>query len=738
MALRLRRGTNTQRTDITPEEGELIYVTDYGVAGVSPLWVGDGVTEGGNEVGGGGGGGGITDIVNDTTPQLGGNLDVNGNDITGTGDISITGDITAISGTINANSFIGNLTGNVTGNLTGDVTGSVVGNVTGNLTGNVVGNLDGTTVSATTVTASTLNGNLTGNVTGNLTGAITATGVLDGDFIGSVFGDDSSLLVDGIIGQVKGDFIDGKIEIPDNGLALEYNSSTDPYGLVSFAGNQNKRMQLDLIRKNFGGTIGSGDDLASIDIVADDTSGYQRVFRSFYRRNGVFMFHNSTGTYVADDVITLLEGKIGLGTGTPAQKLDIVGNAVVSGEVEAGSFKGTFVADDSTILVDGVAGNVSLANNNLADLGNVSTTAPTVNQVLKWTGTQWAPSTDQSASGSLTASISGATQASPVVITTSADHGFTNGASVTITDVVGMTELNGNDYYVDVQTSTTFRLYSDAGLTTPVDGSAFTAYTSGGDATQAAGTDATTLAGLASSYYLDYTNFTNTPSISSFAETLLDDTTAAAARTTLGLGTAAESATGDFATAAQGTLADSAVQPADLGTFEFAGSVMTTSDSSGITIGQAVTLASDVTVEGRLSGDGSGLTGIEGLSSRGEISGSTGNISDANSADVDITGYKGYMLYKIQTDAAAWVRIYVSDAARTADASRTEGQDPAPDAGVIAEVITTGAETVIIAPGVIGFNNESVVTNNVPLAVTNKSGGVANITVTLTAVEMEV
>ena len=38
-----------------------------------------------------------TEILGDTTPQLGGNLDVNGNDITGTGDINISGAITATS-----------------------------------------------------------------------------------------------------------------------------------------------------------------------------------------------------------------------------------------------------------------------------------------------------------------------------------------------------------------------------------------------------------------------------------------------------------------------------------------------------------------------------------------------------------------------------------------------------------------------------------------------------------------
>jgi len=37
------------------------------------------------------------DVVTDTTPQLGGDLDLNSNDITGTGDINITGTVTATS-----------------------------------------------------------------------------------------------------------------------------------------------------------------------------------------------------------------------------------------------------------------------------------------------------------------------------------------------------------------------------------------------------------------------------------------------------------------------------------------------------------------------------------------------------------------------------------------------------------------------------------------------------------------
>tara|TARA_E500000081_G_scaffold34902_1_gene38688 strand:+ start:3949 stop:6144 length:2196 start_codon:yes stop_codon:yes gene_type:complete len=76
--------------------------------------------------------------------------------------------------------------------------------------------------------------------------------------------------------------------------------------------------------------------------------------------------------------------------------------------------------------------------------------------------------------------ITNATQASPVVVTTSTAHGLTDGQRVTITDVVGMTQLNGNTYYADVLTGNTFALYTDAGISSAVNGTAFTAYSSGG------------------------------------------------------------------------------------------------------------------------------------------------------------------------------------------------------------------------------------------------------------------
>lgn len=70
--------------------------------------------------------------------------------------------------------------------------------------------------------------------------------------------------------------------------------------------------------------------------------------------------------------------------------------------------------------------------------------------------------------------ISGATQANPVVITATA-HGYSNGNVVVIDDVVGMTELNGKEYTVANVTANSFELSG-------IDGTSFTAYSSGGKA----------------------------------------------------------------------------------------------------------------------------------------------------------------------------------------------------------------------------------------------------------------
>lgn len=131
------------------------------------------------------------------------------------------------------------------------------------------------------------------------------------------------------------------------------------------------------------------------------------------------------------------------------------------------------------------------------------------------------------------------------------------------------------------------------------------------------------------------------------------------------------------------------------------------------------------------------LSGGSSLQTRGNVSAATASLAPNASADLSITGFKSYALMSITTSGAAWVRIYANAASRTADASRTETTDPAPDAGVIAEVITTGAQTVLVSPGVIGYNLETPVTAIIPCKVTNKSTNAGAVTVTLKILQLE-
>ncbi len=75
--------------------------------------------------------------------------------------------------------------------------------------------------------------------------------------------------------------------------------------------------------------------------------------------------------------------------------------------------------------------------------------------------------------------ITGATQADPVVITV-ADHNITTGTQIYIDGVGGMIELNDDFYYVDRLGTDTLALYADTILSSSVDGTGFTAFTSGG------------------------------------------------------------------------------------------------------------------------------------------------------------------------------------------------------------------------------------------------------------------
>ena len=95
--IRLKRGTGSDPSASDLVTGELALRTDNGALFTKKD---DGsVREIGPATG-------ATDLVNDTTPQLGGNLDLNSNDITGTGNIGISGSLSGTALTLSNNNLI--------------------------------------------------------------------------------------------------------------------------------------------------------------------------------------------------------------------------------------------------------------------------------------------------------------------------------------------------------------------------------------------------------------------------------------------------------------------------------------------------------------------------------------------------------------------------------------------------------------------------------------------------------
>lgn len=296
MALKLRRGLSTTRTSNTFAEGELVYTTDTKL-----LYVGDGTTPGGVLVTGSGGGGveinGITDnttegtvvmtlgdalITLDTAVALGGDLDITNYEINGDGDINITGDIVAGgagTGIITANSFVG----------------------------------DGSA----------------------LTG-ITVSGPFVGDLKGSVFADDSSIIIDGINGELTGDINTSVINV--SGVLQIANQTPAESTLV--------RIQSDNQSSNIKLLYTSESDLASSTAAwgnilfnrQDPINGEVRTGFISAGNYGIYIGVEETGNTTETETLTWTNtGRLGVGKFLPTVELDVVGDANISGTLTAGN-----------------------------------------------------------------------------------------------------------------------------------------------------------------------------------------------------------------------------------------------------------------------------------------------------------------------------------------------------------------------------------------------------------------
>ena len=92
------------------------------------------------------------------------------------------------------------------------------------------------------------------------------------------------------------------------------------------------------------------------------------------------------------------------------------------------------------------------------------------------------------------------TQSTSAVITTNQDHNFESGDSIIITGVSGMTEVNGQTYYVENITARTLKLYTDKDLRIPLDTTGFTAWASGGKIVHTSGPTAISITGNVANY----------------------------------------------------------------------------------------------------------------------------------------------------------------------------------------------------------------------------------------------
>tara|TARA_B100001250_G_scaffold264225_1_gene227792 strand:- start:3057 stop:3779 length:723 start_codon:yes stop_codon:yes gene_type:complete len=150
-------------------------------------------------------------------------------------------------------------------------------------------------------------------------------------------------------------------------------------------------------------------------------------------------------------------------------------------------------------------------------------------------------------------------------------------------------------------------------------------------------------------------------------------------------------------------------------------------------------------VGGNVTATGTGATktititgATNGLQARKTTAVTTSSIANAASDNITFAGVgKSYGLLKIQVDKGAWVVLYTSQAARTADSARLETTDPLPGSGVIAEILSTAGVVQGITPGTIGWNDEATPTTDVYAKVTNKSGSTGTVAVTLTTVQLE-
>lgn len=127
-----------------------------------------------------------------------------------------------------------------------------------------------------------------------------------------------------------------------------------------------------------------------------------------------------------------------------------------------------------------------------------------------------------------------------------------------------------------------------------------------------------------------------------------------------------------------------------------------------------------------------GPAGTSGVAIAEEVSGTTGPLASAATINIDVAMSKVATIMVIETTAPAWIRVYQTAAARTADAARLVTQDPISGTGVVGEVLTSAGGLVqALSPTFPFFNNDTIPADVAYLAITNYDPSTQDIGVTI-------
>jgi hypothetical protein len=210
----------------------------------------------------------------------------------------------------------------------------------------------------------TTNNTFSGNFIGNLSG----------DVVGSVFSDDSNLVIEGDTGNIFTRNITS-----DLGLDLNFqgNLSFNKTGLpVVFINNDQPDVDLSTGNALHGLLIFRTIDVNGVNNSAVIGSSADGI--SINKTDASYALPNSHKLFIGTN------GNFGFGTITPTEKFDFEGNARFAGTIDAASFKGSLVIDDSTVVIDGVNGSLLVSNIDIVgQTGNTPTDAVSVDSWLE-------------------------------------------------------------------------------------------------------------------------------------------------------------------------------------------------------------------------------------------------------------------------------------------------------------------------------------------------------------------